>query len=70
MHRVVPVEFSLLLTLEKFDGMKSVLRHFSSATLIGVVLFIIFQVIYFFNGRSLVINEAFWIGLLEHMIFS
>jgi len=50
--------------------MKLILRHFSSATLIGVVLFIIFQVIYFFNGRSLVINEAFWGGLLEHMIFS
>jgi FlaA1/EpsC-like NDP-sugar epimerase len=50
--------------------MKSVLRHFSSATLIGVVLFIIFQVIYFFNGRNLVIDETFWSGLLDHMIFS
>ena len=50
--------------------MKSVLRHFSSATLIGLVLFIIFQVIYFFNGRSLVIDEVFWGGLLDHMIFS
>lgn len=50
--------------------MKSVLRHFSSATLIGLLLFIIFQVIYYFNGRSLVFNETFWIGLLDHMIFS
>lgn len=50
--------------------MKSLLRHFSSATLIGVVLFIVFQVIYFFNGRSPEVNESFWIGLLDHMIFS
>ncbi len=50
--------------------MKSIFRHFINATLIGVLLFIVFQAIYFFNGQSLVINRTFWSNLLDHMIFS
>ena len=50
--------------------MKSIFRHFINATLIGIGLFIFFQAIYFFNGRSIDINSLFWWDFLEHMIFS
>ncbi len=50
--------------------MKSVFRHFANATLIGLLLFIVFQAIYFFNGGSFQVNASFWRYFRDHMIFS
>jgi hypothetical protein len=50
--------------------MKSVFRHFANATLIGLLLFIVFQAINFFNGGSMQVNAAFWRHFRDHMIFS
>lgn len=50
--------------------MKRFLIQFSLASLVGVVLYILFQGIYFFNGNNIRIDTAFWQKFLEHMIFS
>ena len=50
--------------------MKKLLKHFVNATLIGILLYIIFLAIFYFNGRSIEVNSDFWQYFLEHMIFS
>jgi hypothetical protein len=50
--------------------MKHFIKHFANATLIGILLYVVFLAIYFFNGRTIEVNGAFWKEILEHMIFS
>ena len=50
--------------------MKQFLKQFANATLIGILLYIVFLAIFYFNGRTLVFDGYFWRDLLEHMIYS
>lgn len=50
--------------------MKKFLKQFANATLIGILLYIVFLAIFYFNGRTLEFNGYFWRDLLEHMIYS
>ncbi len=50
--------------------MKKFLKHFANATLIGIMLYIIFLAIFYFNGQTIEVNRGFWRYFLEHMIFS
>jgi sensor histidine kinase YesM len=50
--------------------MKQFLKQFANATLIGILLYIVFLAIFYFNGRTLEFNGYFWRDLLEHMIYS
>ena len=50
--------------------MKQFLKQFANATLIGILLYIVFLAIFYFNGRTLEFNSYFWRDLLEHMIYS
>lgn len=50
--------------------MKSFLKQFFNATLIGVLLYIIFLAISFFNGNAIRVDSDFWRDFLQHMIFS
>lgn len=50
--------------------MKQFLKQFANATLIGILLYIVFLAIFYINGRTLEFNGYFWRDLLEHMIYS
>ena len=50
--------------------MKRFLKEFANATLIGVILYIVFLAIYFFSGGKIRVTDRFWQDFLEHMIFS
>ncbi|MEJ2584759.1 MAG: 2TM domain-containing protein [Robiginitalea sp.] len=50
--------------------MKGFLKQFIIATLLGVLLYIIFLAISFFNGNAIEIDRAFWWDFLQHMIFA
>ena len=50
--------------------MKIFLREFTRATGIGILLYIIFLGIFWFYGRKVTLDGAFWKDFLEHMIFS
>ena len=50
--------------------MKRLLKEFANATLIGVVLYIVFLAIFLFSGGEIRLTDGFWMDFLEHMIFS
>ncbi len=50
--------------------MKTYLKQFLNATLVGVLLYSIFLAISFFNGNPIRIDRDFWGDFLQHMIFS
>lgn len=50
--------------------MKVFLREFGRATAIGVLLYIVFLGIYWFYGRRVTLDGAFWKDFAEHMVFS
>ncbi|MFZ9003004.1 MAG: 2TM domain-containing protein [Robiginitalea sp.] len=50
--------------------MKSFLKQFINATLIGVLLYIVFLAISFFSGNKIQFGLAFWRDFLQHMIFA
>ena len=50
--------------------MKRFLKEFANATLVGVLLYLVFLAISFFSGGTIQVTEGFWQDFLEHMIFS
>ena len=51
-------------------NLKTFLREFGRATAIGVLLFVVFQAIYYFSDNEIVVNVDLWKSFLFHMIYS
>ncbi|SFR31276.1 Histidine kinase [Robiginitalea myxolifaciens] len=51
-------------------SLKSFLSQFGRATLIGILLFLMFQAVYYFTGVEISLDSGFWRDFLFHMIFS
>ncbi len=50
--------------------MRPLLKQFVNATLVGVLLFLIFLAISFFNGNDIRVDAGFWRDFKEHMVYS
>lgn len=50
--------------------MRRLLKQIVNATLVGVLLFLIFLSISFFNGNDIQVDAGFWRDFKEHMVYS
>ena len=50
--------------------MKTVIKEFGRATLIGVLLFLLFSGIRYFNGYQIELDAELWKDFIRHMVFN